>query len=117
VSEEKLTYEPIPNLSREEIELTIRKGEPEKVLKAVLSAALFSGDGAWAEKICYRVAEHPSPLVRANVHTALGHIARIHGTMDWNKAVEVLESGLRDQDEFVRSAARDGLDDVKHFRA
>ena len=103
-------------MTKDEIESIILDGDPQETGKAVLSAALYSGDATWAQAICFSLAEHSSPQVRGNVFTAIGHIARLHGTMDWDRATKVLTAGLMDTDEFARGNAIDGLDDVTHFR-
>lgn len=103
-------------MDKGEIERLIREDVPEKVLYAVLSAISHSGDGPWSEEICCRLAEHQSPLARGNVMTAQGHIARIHGALKWDAAIEILNRGLEDPDEFVRGSASNGLDDVIHFK-
>ena len=112
----KPVYSPIPVMSKDEIESVITEGNPDDVGIAVLSAALYSNDGPWAEAICHALADHASPQVRGNVFTALGHIARLNEKMDWTKAIKILKAGITDKDDFARGNAVDGLDDVKHYR-
>ena len=113
--ESKLVYESIPNFDRRVIELAIKNDEVEILRLAALSAAMNSGDGPWAESICYELAAHPDDNVRGNALLSLGHIARIFGTLDRGRAIRTLRLSLQDPNEFVRGQAYDGLEDVKWF--
>lgn len=110
-----LVYEPIRRMSKREIVAVIRENESEKVLMAVLSAALYSGDGKWAEKLAYKLIDHSDALVRGNAMLSLSHIARIHGTIDRSRAIDILRVARNDRDEFVRGHAENALEDVQHF--
>lgn len=110
-----LNYVPIPWMSKSEINAAIRDNLVEKLEIAVLSAALNSGDGIWAEKVCFKLVNHSDPTVRGNALLSLGHIARIHGKLDRKRAIKTLEAALNDEDEFVRGHAEDALEDVQHF--
>jgi HEAT repeat protein len=81
----------------------------------VLSAALYSGDGQWAEELVYKLIDHSDALVRSNAMLSLSHIARVHGTLDRQRAIDVLRVARNDRDESVRSQAEDALEDVQHF--
>ncbi len=110
-----LVYEPIRRMSKREIASIVREDVPERVWEAVLSAALYSGDGQWAEKLAYKLIDHRDALVRGNAMLSLSHIARIHGTIDRSRAIDILRVALNDRDESVRRQAADALEDVQHF--
>lgn len=112
---EKPRFEPIPWMGKRDINRVIREDVPENVSMAVLSAALNSGDGIWAEKVCYKLVNHLDPNVRGNALLSIGHIARVHGTLDRKRALSTLKAALNDDHEFVRAHADDALDDVRHF--
>ena len=108
-------YEPIPELTRTEVEAAIARDDPDELLRAVLAAALQAEDGAWAEDVCARLAAHPHPDVRGNAVLGLGHLARVHGRLDRERAMPLLEAALADADEHVRGQADAAADDVEHF--
>jgi HEAT repeat protein len=111
---EKLQYEPIPHMSRDEIESAIARDDSEQLVCAALSAALYDEDPHWAENVCARLATHPNANVRANAIEGLGHIARIHRTL--NPCVKpLIERAACDEDPWVRAKAHDATDDVTHF--
>lgn len=115
MSSEVLRYEPIPWLGRSAINAAIRENNVELLRIAALSAALNSGDGIWAEKICYKLISNSDEIVRGNAGLGLGHIARVFGKLDRQKAIKTLKQLCKDEDEFVRGQAESGLDDVKWF--
>lgn len=115
MNSEVLRYEPIPWLGRRAINAAVREDNVELLRIAAISAALGSGDGIWAEKICYKLIAHPDSVVRGNAGLSLGHISRIHGALNRQRAIKTLRQLCKDEDEFVRGQAESGLDDVKWF--
>lgn len=112
---EKPVYQSIPQLSKRDITKNLGSNDTEIVLHAILSAALYSGDGHWAEKIAYKFIDHENPFVRGNALLALAHIARIHGTIDRSRAIDVSRVARYDKDAFVRGHAEDCLEEVQHW--
>jgi hypothetical protein len=112
---EELTYEPISRMTKRDMIAALKSEDPNTVLRGLLSAALYSGDGIWAEKLVYKFIDHEDPHVRGNALLSLGHIARIHGTLDRQRAIDVLRVAKHDRHEFVRGQALDSLEDVQHW--
>src|SRR5262245_53444465 len=110
-----MQYEPIPQMSVEEVEDAIERNQPNELLFAVISAALYGVDRDWAQSVCCRLAVHEHYNVRGNAILGFGHIARIHGWLDRTVVLPIIENGLRDSHEYVRSQAHSAADDVKHF--
>ena len=111
----KPKYEKIPELSHAEIEAAILRDNPNELLYAVLSAALYSEDSAWAEDVCVRLAAHEHFNVRGNAILGFAHIARIDKKLDEAKVNPLIESALEDESEYVRGQAEGTKDDIKHF--
>lgn len=111
----KPKYEKIEELSKAEIEATILRDNPNELLYAVLSAALYSEDSAWAEDVCVRLAAHEHFNVRGNAILGFAHIARIHRKLNEAKVKPLIESALEDESEYVRGQAEGTKDDIKHF--
>lgn len=117
MSEELARYESIPNLSRDEVETAIRNDDVEVLIYASLSASLSTGDATWAEETAYRLIGHSDPTVRGNAYLSLGHVARIFGTLNRNRAIASLEIGKKDMSSYVRGHAEDALDDIEQYLA
>lgn len=111
----KTIYEPIPKMSKRAISKDLRSDDPDTLLTALLSAALYSGDGMRAEKLAYKFIDHADPYVRGTAMLSLGHIARVHGTLDRDKAIHVLRVARHDTNEHVRGTAFDALEEVQHW--
>jgi hypothetical protein len=110
-----MKYEVIPTLSKDEIETAIVRDDPEELLYAVLSAALYSDDPVWAEDVCVRLSSHKHFNVRGNAILGFGHLARIHGILTERRVKPIIEAGFRDESSYVRGHADDAADDVELF--
>ena len=110
----ELVYEPIPELSKIEIEQAVEQNDPEELLIAVLSAALYL-DFDFAESICLRLSEHENFKVRGNAVLGFSHIARIHNRLNKQLVKPVVLNALNDEHEYVRGHAQDVKDDLEHF--
>lgn len=110
-----MKYEPIEHRSKGEVESAISRNDPNELLYAVLSAALYSDDGNWAEGICLRLSSHEHFNVRGNAILGFGHIARIHKKLNETKVKPVIEAAMNDQSDYVRGQADAAADDVEFF--
>jgi hypothetical protein len=110
-----MKYGEIPELSVYAVEAAIRRNEPQELLFAVLSAALYGSSLEWAEDVCRRLATHEHFNVRGNAILGFGHLARIHGRLDQSTAMPIIEAGMVDSHEYVRGQAHGAADDVEHF--
>lgn len=108
-----MIYEEIKRFSRDEIEEAILRDNPDELLYAVLSAALYSEDVNWAQDVCVRLAAHEHENGRGNAILGFGHIARIHRKLDEAKVKPLIESALEDKTEYVRGQADSAKDDLK----
>jgi hypothetical protein len=115
VEKPKLVYEPISQLSQDQIEECITRNDPHELLHAVLSAALYAEDQDFAEQVCLKLARHEHFNVRGNALLGFAHIARIHGKLNEKEVRPLVEIGLHDQDDYVRGQAEDARDDIEHF--
>ena len=110
-----MEYHVIKKATRAQVESAIKRNDPEELLIAVLSAALYSEDPAWAESVCLRLAEHEYFNVRGNAILGFAHIARIHGKLNKALVKPVVQAALRDESEYVRGHAYDAVDDLNFF--
>ena len=102
-------YEKINPLSRQEAETIFKQGDAEAIIDALLSVTFHEKDWQWVQSSCLKFLEYPDKNVRAVAATCLGHLARIHGTIDV-AVVPALEAHLSDPE--VGGRASDALDDI-----
>jgi hypothetical protein len=109
-------YEPIPEMSEAEIYAALAADDPEVLLYAVLSAALY-GEPVWAAQVCAQLATHGHFNVRGNALLGFAHLARLHGGLglDRSRVEPLIRAGLEDPDAYVRGHAGDAADDVAHY--
>jgi hypothetical protein len=112
---QNLKYKPIPVMSRIEVEEAIQRDDPGELSIAVLAAALYSEEPEWPQEICLRLAGHSHNNVRGNAILGLGHIARIHRTLNRARGEPAIRDALCDPDEYVRGHASDAADDVEIY--
>ena len=110
----KLVYEPIPELNRTEVEEAVKRNDPEELLVAVISAALYL-DPDFSESTCVRLAEHPHFNVRGNAILGFAHIARLHGNLNKQLVRPLMVQALIDDNESVRGQAEAAEDDLDPF--
>jgi hypothetical protein len=106
------TYEAMGPISRPEADAMLGSGDPQQVLRALLRLSLHGPDFAFAERMALEHVAHPDRWVRCNAATALGHVARVHGSIDPDAVMRALVALL--DDPHASSWADDALDDVEH---
>jgi hypothetical protein len=106
-------YNPVVERSRAEIELLLHSQDSSEIAAALLSAAYYDRDWLWVQSRCLLFSYHEDPQVRSVAATCLGHLARIHGQLDLDTALERLNQ--MSADPLARAAAEDSLEDIGFF--
>jgi hypothetical protein len=99
-----MNYGPLEPTTREEAERAFAGDDAEAIGRA---------DAAWVQEQCLRLASHRDVWVRRNVATSLGHLARLHGSLDLKRVLPLLQAWQREP--AVAGAAADALDDIAVF--
>ena len=110
-----MKYEPIEPIDRNQAEKLLVSNRRDVICRTLVSVAMFESDRRWAEGQCLKFARHDDPFVRGVAATCLGHLARIHGTIDEDEVVPVVVELLRDKDPATRGKAQDALSDFSTF--
>jgi hypothetical protein len=116
-SQERRRYEDIPEFTRRDVEDIVSRGNPAELCYVAISVSMFSTDFDWAQSICLLLASHIDVTVRGNAVLSLGHLARRFGRLDLNVVGPVYQAAIHDPEDYVRSQAESGLDDIVHFLA
>jgi len=101
--------------NKNQIESAILRNNPDELLYAVLSAALFSDDPVWAEDVCLWLCNHEQFNVRGNAILGFAHIARTHGRLNAEEVKPLIQAALKDESEYVRGQAESAVDDTTTF--
>jgi hypothetical protein len=110
-----LVYERIEPLTKAEAEIAFDTGDPEKTIMALLSSAYYVDDWRWVQDRCLQFLDNPNSQVRNVAVVSLGHIARIHSTLDKEKVRPVLEK-LRNDPE-IGDEVSQTLEEIEWYLA
>lgn len=99
-----------------DIDRLIDRGEvSDLILIPIIITNLGTPDAQWSEAICIALCEHGNPAVRANAVLGLGHLARVAGALNRERAVPAISRALVDPDEGVRGHATSAAADATYF--
>ena len=93
------------------IERAEREDDLAALVRGVIAVALHDPEFTYAEALCVRLAAHQNLNVRGNAIQAMGHLIRMHGRLDEATARSIIEAGLHDESEYVRSQAEEVRDE------
>lgn len=85
-----MLYKEIPVMSRSAIENCFRTEPPQVVARALISAALYDSDFDWVQQKCLEFLNGPDIGLRCTALVAFGHLARLHGRLDFEVVNEQL---------------------------
>src|SRR5438270_9357166 len=106
-------YEEIKSWTRELIERALVEDDPEVLLHAVIAASMYDDDWRYAQDLCIRLSTHRHFNVRGNAVLGFGHVARVHGKLDQVLVLPILNSGLNDENDYIRSQAEAAKEDTE----
>lgn len=109
-----LYHNPGP-ISKEEALEAFEAEDKTRICEALVSIAFHEADWHWAQEVCLRflLDETESLHIRGVAATCLGHLARIHRTLDKERVVAALSRFL--QVPALKGQAQDALDDIEIF--
>lgn len=114
MSKQRLVYEGLGDpITDEAAEAALRSGDPGQILRTLLRFALHGPDFGKAERLALEHVRHPDVWVRRNAATSLGHIARVHGSLDLHRVLPALLEQRTDPE--VRDWADAALDDIQIY--
>jgi hypothetical protein len=108
-----MRYLEVHPISRKAAEEALASDDVETVCNGLLSTVFYDDDWQWAQDQCLILLDHESPDVKLLAATCLGHVARIHKTLDKEKVVRALQHRMDDPE--LRGTIQDALDDIKMF--
>jgi hypothetical protein len=95
------------------VEEALLSSDPAMVCDAILRLAHHEPDWRWVQNICLQLVQTSDPNIRGCAVISLGNIARIHGLLDLEQVIPVLQSLCEDPE--VGGKAEDALDDIQVF--
>ena len=108
-----VVYEEPKKVNREEILKKFASGRSNDICDALVSMAVYEDGWKWCQDQCLYFLDHSDPNVRGVAATCLGHIARIHQSLERERVVNALLLHLNDKE--ISGIVADALDDIKMF--
>lgn len=98
-----------------EIEQAFQYGNTRDISQTLVTLALYDTDWKKVEKYCLEFLVHPDAGVRSVAATCIGHLARIHKTLDLDSVLPALYRHLSDPGQWVAENADNALSDIEIF--
>ncbi|MFC6011790.1 hypothetical protein [Nocardia lasii] len=108
-----MRYEEPEPIDRAAAIVMLESGDAEQAESAIIQLALSDPDGNWVILQALRLLKSRIGSVRATAATAIGHVARIHGSVDKDTVLPALHALMTDPETAGR--AEDALDDIEIF--
>ena len=84
-------------------------------MRDALISAFYTEEPGWVAQRCLRLVGYPEWSARRGAVSVLGNIAVVHRKqIDLPKCLEAVKGLVADQNEEVRTAAKDAMDDILH---
>ncbi|MDK8182029.1 CPCC family cysteine-rich protein [Paenibacillus sp. UMB4589-SE434] len=99
----------------QEIINLINSDNPDTIVRGFLSLALNADDGEFVQELMVRYTQHNNENIRGIAILCFGHIARIHGAVNKELIIPLINDALNDESSFVRGHANSDLDDINMF--
>lgn len=106
-----LIYREPQAISRAEAENIFASGNTDEIASALVDITFHDSDWRWLQNQCLSLARNDALGIRQIAVTCLGHIARIHRTLDLETVLPVLTELSSDPAIVID----DTLDDIRRF--
>jgi hypothetical protein len=108
-----MQYKETLPISPEEAKENLESDDPTRINDALIRLTYHNSDWQWVQDQCLQLLNNSDSVVKGLAVSCLGHLARIHKTIDAAKVLPVLNSLLNDPD--LGGRAEDAIDDIEMF--
>ena len=97
-----------------ELENLLRSDDEQEIVEALMYAVFNIDEPQWIQEKCHDlICSDKSLNIKELAITCLGHVARMHGTIDEKVITPLLIELSKDQ--YLSGRASDALDDIEQF--
>lgn len=111
----KKRFQDLERFTTSDIDAAIERNDPHELQLVSVTVALACPDRTAAQDACLKLSRHAHNKVRGNAIMSLGHLGRRFRTLDEQAVKPLVESALRDADEYVRTRAKSAADEIHQF--
>ncbi len=108
-------FQDLESFTDDDIKDAFLRDDPSELMLVSITVALSSPDLVCAQDACLRLGSYNDPRVRGNAVMCLGHLARRFSSLDELRVRPLIESSLRDGDDYVRTLACSAADEIHQF--
>ncbi len=110
-----IKFQDLESFDIKDVDAAISRNDADELQLVPVTVAISFSDRSYAEEVCLRLSLHSDSKVRGNAVMSLGHLARRFRKLDEETVKPVIESALRDPDEYVRVHAKSAADEIHQF--
>lgn len=109
-------FQDLITITERDVNAALLRNDPEELQFVSLTLALSDLDYNFTQSVCIRLCASEQSKVRGNALVSLGHLARRFRMLNELTVKPVIESALRDKDEYVRVSAKSAADEIHQFQ-
>ena len=106
-------YHDVNPIDKEAAEKMLSSDTIELVCQTMVSIAFHESDWHWAQDKFLKLLFHKNHNVSGLAATCLGHLARIHNTLEKDRVIRTLKMHLNNSE--IAGRIEDALDDIKIY--
>ncbi len=91
----------------------LKSNKVEEICRVMVSVAYHEKDWIWAQNLFLDLFINKNYEISGLAAVCLGHVARIHSSLDKNKVVNILKTRLNEKE--ISARILDALDDIEIF--
>ncbi len=110
-----IRFQDLERFTASDIDAAIERNDPHELQLVSVTVALACPDQPAAQDACLKLSRHTHHKVRGNAIMSLGHLARRFRTLDEGAVKPLIETALRDGDEYVSTRAKSAADEIHQF--
>lgn len=108
-------FQDLEIITPKEVNLTLIRNDPEELQLVSVTLALSDLDFNFTQSVCVQLCSNSNSKVLENALVSLGHLARRFRHLDEQTIKPLIESSLRNPDEYVRGCAKSAADEIHQF--
>lgn len=108
-------FQDLDIITPKDVHLALLRNDPEELALVSVTVALSDLDFNFIQSVCLQLCSNRSSKVQGNALASLGHLARRFRQLDEQTAKPLIETSLRDADEYVRDCAKSAADEIHQF--
>jgi hypothetical protein len=98
-----------------EVNAALLRNDPVELQLVSITIALSELDFSFTQLVCVQLCSSEHSKVRGNALVSLGHLARRFKRLEERTVKPIVESALKDNDDYVRLSAKSAADEIHQF--